>query len=444
MQTGAVSKNKLEPGLGGESMTFIIVFLTAIVVWLSRGIYDPSVPVLVAFFLYWTAETIFGKDRLRFANSYSFLLPWIFAICFIFQNDLLYVSASQKALIPFLKLLPFLGLVCFELNRKNANRFWIYLGSLLLSLGFLAVPFLSPEPHIDVFQSNRMAVDFFLHGTNPYASLYTDIYHQQYDYLPGFLYWPGALLLQTVSQILFHDIRVILILAWLAAGLLLKEKKTILLIWLTLPFLAFAFEQAWLDPLIALGGALTLYGLRKQKLMLWVFGVVIAATVKQYGFMIGLFSMIYFVRLNGISRTIKPFLMMAIGFLVILAPFVAWNPHAFLDMTVLTHAHAKIRPDALNFTAFWLKNTGLELSSLTQLFFILFGLCAACMHVLKNFTRGLRVIPEAWAVFFGFSIYFGKFAFCNYFLLLICFWLMAESEGAVPDLIEQKNLRVNT
>jgi hypothetical protein len=121
---------------------------------------------------------------------------------------------------------------------------------------------------------------------------------------------------------------------------------------------------------------------------------------------------------------------MGIGFILVLAPFVLWDPQAFLDMTVLSHLGAHVRPDALNFTVFWLKMTGQELPGVLQLGFVLVGLAFASLHIIKNrISRGLKTIPEAWAIFFGFSIFFGKFAFANYFLLMISFWLMAESEG---------------
>ena len=125
---------------------------------------------------------------------------------------------------------------------------------------------------------------------------------------------------------------------------------------------------------------------------------------------------------------------MTLGFLLIMTPLIWWSPHDFLQMTLLTHASAKIRPDALNFTAFWFKTTGQELSPAVQGLAVFLGLMIALFHVLKNRTRrGISVIPEAWAIFFGFSIFFGKFAFCNYYWLLLSFCWMAVSESARAD-----------
>jgi hypothetical protein len=419
-------------------MTLALILISSVIVWLNRGLYDPSVPILVAFFLAWSYAVFNNRKWLSESKRYLFLLPWIWAALFVFRTDLLYVADAKKEALTLLRFFPLLSVAIYTLDQKVYGAHPRAIRSLpLFFIILLLVPFLSPEPKIDVFLSNRLGAHFLLQGANPYNQIYPDVYQGQYDYHPGFLYWPGALLLQTISEFVFRDIRIILILAWIAGAFLLKTRKNYLVAWFTLPFLSFAFEQGWLDPLISLGGVLALYGLRTKKNIWWVVGVVLAATVKQYGFMVGLFSVLYFVLLNGIPKVRGSLLAMITGFLIIVAPFVYWDPHAFLDMTVLSHISAKVRPDALNFTAFWFRMTGDELASPVQLAFILLGLLIAVLHVVQNhLRRGLRCVPEAWAIFFGFSVFFGKFAFCNYYLLLISFWLMAESEG--DDYLLQK------
>jgi hypothetical protein len=412
-------------------MNLLIVLCTSIVVWLNRGLYDPSVPILVALFLAWSYGTVANKNWLKKLDRGFLYLPVVWAILFIFKNDFLYVPDLKKAAVDLVRFFPLLGVTIYALSiyagmpPRKANR-----GIVIVIALLILVPFLSPEPHIDVFLSNRLGAHFLLKGANPYSAIYPDIYKSEFDYKAGFLYWPGALILQTISEFLLHDIRWVLIFAWIGAALLLKTRKQYFFAWLTIPFLPFALEQAWLDPLIALGAALTLYGLRTNKHLWWILGAVLAATVKQYGFMIGLFSLLYFIRENGFEKARGILIWMGIGFILVVAPFVWLDPQAFLDMTVLSHLGAHVRPDALNFTAFWLKMTGQELPGLLQLGFILVGLAFASLHIIKNrISRGLKTIPEAWAIFFGFSIFFGKFAFANYFLLMISFWLMAESEG---------------
>jgi len=306
-------------------MTLLIVLLTSVIVWLNRGLYDPSVPVLVGFFIYWSAQTVLDQDHFKEVKSYGFLIPWIFAILFFFRNDLLYVEAAKKPLLYGLRFCPFLILVADAvLKRMHPLRFrWVGLG--LLCGMLLLVPFLSPEPFIDVFLSDRLAAHYLLLGSNPYSQIYPDIYKNHYDYHPGFLYWPGALYLQTASELILRDVRFALILSWIGCVFLLRNRGIYALMWLTLPFLQFALEQAWVDPMIAVGGALALYGLRKDQTIFWILGVVCAATVKQYGFIIGFFSVLYYIRMKGYHATLKPVLGMMLGFVLVLLPFVLWN-----------------------------------------------------------------------------------------------------------------------
>jgi uncharacterized membrane protein len=421
-------------------MTVLTLFVFSVVVWLNRGHYDPTAPLLTLIFLIWNASVFFNWTEPGLFQKSLRWIPWIWGGLFFLKNDLLYVSKELKLEIFWIRSLPLVGVLFCSVFKRSGK----WLGPALISLSFALTLYYSPSPHIDVFHSNRLAVQFFLKGLNPYSEIYPDIYEHSYDYHPGFLYWPGALLLQTLSQVLFHDIRAVLILAWVFASFFLPNRKHSILLWITIPFLAFAFEQAWLDPLIIFGAAIALYAIEKEKLFLWALAVVISASVKQYGFMIGLFSMLYLMLEKGASRLIRPVIGVFFGFALVMLPFLLWSPQDFLNQTVFNHVGAQVRPDALNFTAFWLRLTGDTLSPITQLIAVIFGCMVATVHVLKNRSRrGVRVIPEAWAIFFGFSVLFGKFAFCNYYCLMLGFWLLAEIWGADRPGSELEVLREN-
>jgi hypothetical protein len=54
------------------------------------------------------------------------------------------------------------------------------------------------------------------------------------------------------------------------------------------------------------------------------------------------------------------------------------------------------------------------------------GFILAFAHLIRNSRRtGLRVLPEAWSIAFGFSVMFGKFGFANYYWLWISFLILA-------------------
>ena len=424
-------------------MTYIVILLFSTVVWLAKGHYDPSIPLLVIAFLVWVYSKLFLKPIFKIAHaqkieSYFYQgLPWLSAVMMAIKPNLIYVLESFRPIYLYFRFIP-LGVVALSTRKSKTLEWCVAFGILVF---FLAALYLSPIPFIDVFRSNNAAVDFFLQGLNPYSQTYADIYGGRFDYHTGFLYWPMTLYLQTFSKLFFHDIRVILVIAWWGGAFFFPKTnprvQELKKIWWLIPFLAFGFEQAWLDPILSAGAAITLWAMWSQKWVLMALTIAVAASMKQYGIIIGIFP----VFLMFLEQKWKPMLkVMGIGGLVFalaLAPFLFWNFQDFLSMTITAHASALPRADALNFTAFWMKTTGLVFPGLSnpdvesfiksaQLAMTALGFILAFYHVIKNRAqRSLAVIPEAWAISFGFSMLFGKFAFCNYHWLLISFWILS-------------------
>jgi hypothetical protein len=302
---------------------------------------------------------------------------------------------------------------------------------LILSLSLI---YILPNPDIDVFISNSLAADFLLKGLNPYAQIYPDIYHGFYDYKPGFLYWPGTLYLQSLSKFLFGDIRVALILAWWAAPFLFPNTKVsekIKKIWWLLPTLPFSFFYAWVDPFISFFAALALWAQKNKKYGWLVIAIASAASIKQYGFIVGFFILISLLTQKKWGEFYQLALYSFLAFLLLLAPFLFWNFSAFLDMTITNHLNANPRIDAFNFIGLILHlNKALEVKYIyflglisTSLAFIL-----AIYHINKNSRKNqLSVIAEAWVIVFGTVIFFGKFAFYNYYALLISLIILSKA-----------------
>lgn len=399
-------------------MIYFMIALFSIVVWLAKGHYDPSVPVLVVAFLSWSFLTVFRPRKTEDLPLFYRFYPWFSALLMAIKPNLIYVS---EALRPVYSVYRFLPLGFTALPKKVVP--------ILFLLFFMAVIYLSPNPFIDVFRNNTMGVEFFLNGLNPYSQAYPDIYGGHFDYHPGFLYWPMALYLQTLSKIIFGDIRAVLILAWWGAAFLIPvnhfRSSELKKIWWLIPFVAFGLEQAWLDPLLSATAMATLWSLKNRRWKYAALSIAIAASIKQYGFIIGLFPCIYLL----LEREWKNLKMVVIRagalFFMVLSPFLVWNFQDFFTMTIGAHTNALARPDALNFTAMWMKYTGMDFPEMAQLMMTAFGFGLATFHIYRNRKmRKLAVIPESWAIAFGFSMMFGKFAFCNYHWLLISFWLM--------------------
>jgi hypothetical protein len=410
-------------------MIYLLILFCTTVVWLSRGHYNPSVPFLVLVFLYWVYATVFGSkinDRFksRVESGFYSAFLWIASTMIAIKANLLYVSEGLRSFYLAYRFIP-LGVTALSLKKEKYIE-WI-VAIAMLSF-FLIALYLSPDPYIDVFRSNDLAVYFFRNGVNPYSQTYPDIYSGNYDYHPGFLYWPGALYLQTFSKILFGDIRVILVIAWWASPFLFPENSKVnqlKKIWWLIPFLAFGFEQAWLDPLLSAGAAITLFTFKTRRWLMMGLAIAIAASIKQYGFIIGVFPVLALLLDRDFKSAGKMAVSAALWFSLALLPFVLWNFEDFISMTVRVHAEAHPRLDALNFTAFWMKVTGTDFPGFTQFICAILGFLFAVYHVWKNRKCGVPVIAESWAIAFGFSIMFGKFAFCNYYWLLISFLLLS-------------------
>lgn len=415
-------------------MTYFVIALFSTVVWIAKGHYDPSAFLLVLSFFLWVYLTVKPQHpwnqhlKTAFEARFYHFWPWAGAVMMAIKPNLIYVLDSFKPLYVVYRFLPSAIFFSSKSNRAKSMSEWVFAIAILAF--FLAALVLSPNPHIDVFRSNDLAVDFFLHWHNPYSQTYPDIYSGGFDYHPGFLYWPGALYLQTVSKILFRDIRVILVLAWWGSVFLFPRihprAKELKWVWWLLPFAAFGFEQGWLDPVLSLAAAVILWSYPQRKWWFMAIAMAFAALVKQYGFIIGIFPMVALLLDRDWKFAARAGFSAAAIFVFALSPFLVWDFDHFLKMTVTSHTTALARPDALNFTAIWIKVTHSQFPGWAQAGMSLAGFVLAFLHLHRNRAmRGLAVFPECWAIAFGFSIFFGKFAFCNYHWLLISFWILS-------------------
>jgi hypothetical protein len=400
-------------------MTYFVIVLFSFVVWLTKGFYDPSIPLLVLSFLVWVFLRIFKPSaNSDFPKFYRFY-PWMSAFLIAIKPSLMYVDESLKGIFSVYRLLP--------IGLNFLKQKWVPFLFLVFLMGVL---FLSPHPFIDVFRSNNLGVDFLLQGLNPYSQIYPDIYDGRFDYHTGYLYWPMALYLQTLSKLFFQDIRAISVLLWWGAAFFIptshQRHSELKKIWWLIPFGLFGLEQGWLDPMLSAAAMVALWALKERKWFLMAIAVAMGASIKQYGFIIGFFSVLYLIFSKEWKPSIRVILFSGSLFLLALCPFLIWNLSDFISMTITAHSSAMARPEALNFTALWMKTMGTSFPGITQAIMTAVGFLLAIFHVIKNrFKRKLAVIPEAWAMAFGFSMMFGKFAFCNYYWLLISFWMMS-------------------
>lgn len=286
---------------------------------------------------------------------------------------------------------------------------------------------------IDVFVANNMGIDHLFAGLNPYTQTYPEALSGGRGYRPGFLYWPGTIYLEGLSKLLVGDIRGILVLCWWSAPFFFPRRESsaedvsLKAVWWFLPFLSLCLRCGWIDPILSFSASVLIFGIVKKKWWLVSGSIALAASVKQYGGLLGVFAIPYlFLTESTRAPALKVTFQAAGIFGLLLLPFLLWNLHAFLDMTLLSHLEAVTRLDALNFTAWWTAVTGRPFSGLAQGIMTLTGFALGFVHLFRNArNEGLQTLPEAWGIAFGFSVIFGKFGFINYYWLWISFLILA-------------------
>ena len=319
---------------------------------------------------------------------------------------------------------------------------WLVDVAILLKLVLaLRIPGISPNPSIDVFVNNTQGVDHFLAGLNPYTQSYIDLYAGRYGYEPGFLYFPGLLLILAPFRVVFGDIRYAGIFAHYLACFLLARwdgrsggsvhyARFTALLWAFLPVQHFVFEQAWTDPLLVGGIGLVLWlgqhpRLHSSRWVTFLSGFVL--TLKQYAFLplfaIGFQDIVRSRALPpGLRRVLHGFI--PVASLVIL--FLLLDAGGFFKMTVLSQISSPPRLDSMNWTSWWMSQGGRWPASLqVALSLVGMGIGAYLIARGRDDPRENRMHSVAAALFvgYGFSFLFGRWAFCNYHYLLLFFIL---------------------
>jgi hypothetical protein len=207
-----------------------------------------------------------------------------------------------------------------------------------------ATLFAAPNPIIDVFVWLRDAPQHVLHGENPYAAEFANVYASDPAKLRLASYPPQPLLLALPLTAAGLDVRWANVACSLAAALALfltAQSRGIPLLgalaagaYLHLPLTPFLMEQAWYEPMLAaaLGFGLVLAGRgRRWGFVVLAFGM----TGKQYG--VALLPPLW-----RAWRRQTRLLLFGLGAVLVgvFLPFLLWGPSDFLDMILLRHLQA--------------------------------------------------------------------------------------------------------
>lgn len=307
------------------------------------------------------------------------------------------------------------------IKNHCAAPYLFALSGTLTALSLALVPPTSPDPFIDIFPVGTGGSDHLLSGENPYSAQYHDIYQGRYNYPPGYIYWPGVLLLQTASRWITGDIRYVSIVCQLIAAAYLWKRAEfetasrwlVALLWLNFPVSFVMIEKSWVDILMVglLPLFLTAVKARKPIAAGIVLGLFIS--LKQYCVFSAVLAVPWLWNTFKKREFGKGTAATLLTFAAIMLPFIAWDPATFYRETVLAASVLPMRPDALTLQAWALHNFHYQANQSLVLVSYLVMVVLATAACWRRPTESVYL----WALFATYSWIFlvGKQAFLNYY-----------------------------
>ncbi|QYK15108.1 hypothetical protein K0U91_08390 [Chryseobacterium chendengshani] len=299
----------------------------------------------------------------------------------------------------------------------------------------LIVPFLYPEPFIDLFIILKQSINDLVHSKNPYERVYSDIYGGTYNYAYGkqdikLVYWPINIYLLTPFQIIFGDLRYgnifYLISGCLILFLALKRDLKILSISImlvfTCPYTFYMIKYSWIDslsfPFFCLFFVSIIY--RKKALSFVFLGIIMS--MKLYFLPLLPLVVVYYHRELSLAEYFKYIFLTFLSFFICFLPFLIIDSKSLL-YSIDYFKNSNPRYDSLSITGY-LFNKGIDVSNFANyLTFVALAIIYYIFYKNRNFTP-LSLIKYFVLVLFSIFI-LSKQAFGNYYynivLLSICY-----------------------
>jgi hypothetical protein len=316
-----------------------------------------------------------------------------------------------------------------------AGPVWARAGTAVLAFLFLAaglwVLHASPRPAIDVFVFQQQASDALLHGRNPYALTFPNIYgHTQFygaevtdgrTLFFGFPYPPLSLFLAALGVVTTGDHRTAQLVAFTVAAACLVALRPDRLgalaaaALLFTPRGLFVLEQGWTEPFgVALLSLVLVAAVRAPRLLWLALGALLAW--KQYTVVLLPLTVLLQPRpfsWRAWGRLILPALGVA---LLVTLPLALWDLSAFWRSVVWLQTVQPFRSDALSFPSA-LVAAGHVPPPVVPTLLLLTGLASAL--VLWRAPRTPQGFAMAVTFVLGVFFAFNKQSFCNYWFLVL-------------------------
>lgn len=292
----------------------------------------------------------------------------------------------------------------------------------------------SPSPQIDVITVHNAALRAIVHGHNPYAITFRNIYGAGSPfYAPGaeaggrvlFGYpYPPLSLLLVIPGYLLGDYRYAQLAAIVGAGALIAfarpspHARLAGALFLTTPRTFFVLEQGWSEPISVLLVSLTAFVmLRAGRGPRWQDAAAILAglTMVSKQYLAVALPLLWRDAPTFAPERRRVITLALMSGAIATVPFLLWGPGAFLKDVVFLQVREPFRPDALSYLV-WVARSGWTIPSTW------WTIAAMLAALAIAIARGERS-PAGFCASLAFTLLatfaFGKKAFCNYYFLVI-------------------------
>lgn len=299
----------------------------------------------------------------------------------------------------------------------------------------------SPQPRVDVVTLHQEALTALLHGNNPFAITFPDIYPGLGHYPEGLVKdgrvlfgydYPPLNLLMALPVYIFADYRYALLFANIASAWLMFALRprnlpldgprddwtlAVIAMFLFTPRALLILENGWTEPFAVFWLMGTLWTAQHRPAWLpYALGLLLAS--KQYVVLLmgAAYQLPIVDQLQHDPKQCYRFVGKTLtATLIVTLPFFLWSPSAFWHSVVEVPIAHPFREDALNFLAWYKQTYGVLLPTFL-------GFAAALLMSVLSWLLVPRCsagFAYSFASIFLFFVAFNRQAFCNYYFLII-------------------------